>query len=150
MRTIEILNWRSFYNLLVILLLSFYFVFYSFFLICKKSIQSYRLLIWIIACLLIIVDVGMILLFSATNVFDNWYFPLFSCSPIFFQIAAMMIGGIAYFAYFQWNLVCEYRLNDKPVPKEKQIILQKISSIAMYVILLFHFLLYGLFIDDLL
>ena len=146
MRTIEILNWYSFYNLVVILLLSFFFVFYSFFLICKKSIPSYRLLIWIIACLMIIVDVGMNLLFSATNVFDNWSFPLFSCSPIFFRIAAMMIGGIAYFAYFQWNLVCEYRLNDKPVPKGKQIILQKVSSIAMHVILLLHFLLYGIFI----
>lgn len=32
MRTIEILNWHSFYNLVVILLLSFFFVFYSFFL----------------------------------------------------------------------------------------------------------------------
>ena len=49
MRTIEILNWHSFYNLVVILLLSFFFVFYSFFSICKKSIPSYRLLIWIIA-----------------------------------------------------------------------------------------------------
>lgn len=146
MRTIEILNWHSFYNLVVILLLLFFFVFYSFFLICKKSIPSYRLLIWIIACLMIIVDVGMNLLFSATNVFDSWRFPLFSCSPIFFRIAAMMIVGIAYFAYFQWNLVCESRLNDKPVPKGKQIILQKASSIAMHVILLLHFLLYGIFI----
>lgn len=67
MRTIEILNWHSFYNLVVILLLSFFFVFYSFFSICKKSIPSYRLLIWIIACLMIIVDVGMNLLFSASE-----------------------------------------------------------------------------------
>lgn len=144
-----IINWRSFYNLLGVLLLSFYFVFYSYSLILKRKDITYRIFIWGIACLMLIIDVIMNLLFSATNILQGYMFPVVTDIPIFLLIVIMMLCTMIYFTYFQWNMICEYKLNNKPVPLEKQPMLQKGSAIAMYVMLSIHFVLYGIFAWDL-
>ena len=144
-----IINWRSFYNLLGVLLLSFYFVFYSYSLILKRKNITYRLLIWGIACLVLIVDISMNLLFSATNILSGYTFPIVTDIPIFLLIVMMMLCTMIYFTYFQWNIIREYKLNNKPVPLEKQSRLRKGSAIAMYIMLSIHFVLYGIFAYDL-
>ena len=144
-----IINWRSFYNLLGVLLLSFYFVFYSYSLILKRKNITYRLLIWGIACLVLIVDISMNLLFSATNILSGYTFTIVTDIPIFLLIVIMMLCTMIYFTYFQWNIIREYKLNNKPVPLEKQSRLRKGSAIAMYIMLSIHFVLYGIFAYDL-
>ena len=144
-----IINWRSFYNLLGVLLLSFYFVFYSYSLILKRKNITYRLLSWGIACLVLIVDISMNSLFSATNILSGYTFPIVTDIPIFLLIVIMMLCTMIYFTYFQWNIIREYKLNNKPVPLEKQSRLRKGSAIAMYIMLSIHFVLYGIFAYDL-
>jgi len=51
--------------------------------------------------------------------------------------------------YFQWNLMCIYKINGKPISQRKQPILQKVSAVIMYIFLLLHFGLYGIFIHSL-
>ena len=88
----------------------------------------------------------MDLLFSATNILVNNPFPFLTGQSLFFQISGIIIGGFIYITYFQWNLMCVYKINGKPIPIEKRSILQKWSSIVMLITLVLHFLLYSLFI----
>ena len=91
----------------------------------------------------------MNLLFSATNILSGYTFPIVTDIPIFLLIVIMMLCTMIYFTYFQWNIIREYKLNNKPVPLEKQSRLRKGSAIAMYIMLSIHFVLYGIFAYDL-
>ncbi len=68
---------------------------------------------------------------------------------MFFLTLGIILSGFIYMIYFQWNLMCIYKINSKPISQRKQPILQKVSAIIMYIFLLLHFGLYGIFIHSL-
>ncbi len=88
-------------------------------------------------------------MFSATNLFENCSFPVIGRLPWIFLIIIMYIYALIYMLYFQWNLMCIYKINGKPISQRKQPILQKVSAVIMYIFLLLHLGLYGIFIHSL-
>ena len=144
-----ITNWQLFQKSLSAWLLSLAFVVYSFYLIRNREVYTYRKIIWGIACFWLIIDVFMDLLFSTTNLLVNYPFPIIVGASLFFLTLGIILGGFIYMIYFQWNLMCIYKINGKPISQRKRPILQKVSAVIMYIFLLLHFLLYGIFIHDL-
>lgn len=141
-----ITRWHLFQSSLTTCLLCLVYIFYTFYLIRKKKICLCRKMIWGLACFWLLLDCCMDLLFSATNILVNNPFPFLTVQSLFFPISGIIIGGFIYITYFQWNLMCVYKINGKPIPIEKRSILQKWSFIVMLITLALHFLLYSLFI----
>lgn len=144
----EIINGRLFNNILSSWTMSVLFVVYTFYYIRNRKVYIYRKIIWGIACFWLIIDGLIYLLFSSTNRFENYSFPLIPELPFFIRLLGIFIVGCLYLLYFQWNLMCIYQIHGKPVPLEKQPILQKGSAILMYLMLAVHFVLYGMFFYD--
>ena len=65
-------------------------------------------------------------------------------------ITIMITYGCLYFIYFQWNILCIYKMGKSTLPLSKQILCQKGSEILMCIMLLVHFILYVKFIEELL
>ena len=124
--TMGITNWQLFQKILSAWLLSLAFVVYSFYLIRNRN-----------------------LLFSTTNLLVNYPFPIIAGASLFFLTLGIILSGFIYMIYFQWNLMCIYKINGKPISQRKQPILQKVSAVIMYIFLLLHFGLYGIFIHSL-
>lgn len=144
----EIINGRLFNNILSSWTMSVLFVVYTFYYIRNRKVYIYRKIIWGIACFWLIIDGLIYLLFSSTNRFENYSFPLIPELPFFIRLLGIFIVGCLYLLYFQWNLMCIYQIHGKPVPLEKRPILQKGSAILMYLMLAVHFVLYGMFFYD--
>ena len=145
----EITNWQLFQKILSAWLLSLAFVVYSFYLIRNRKVYAFRKIIWSIACFWLIIDGFMDLLFSTTNLLVNYPFPIIAGASLFFLTLGIILSGFIYMIYFQWNLMCIYKINGKPISQRKQPILQKVSAVIMYIFLLLHFGLYGIFIHSL-
>lgn len=143
----EIVDWRLLYRLLGPLMLLVIAVLYSFVLVKRsKNCKIYQVCVWGIACFTVLCDIIMHLLFYVTNVFNENKFPILSDAHILLLIAGIFVNAMIYLAYFQWNVICEYKLDNKPVSHSMQINLQKYSAFFMYTTLLLHFLLYGIFL----
>ena len=53
---------------------------------------------------------------------------------MFFLTLGIILSGFIYMIYFQWNLMCIYKINGKPISQRKQPILQKVSAVIMYIL----------------
>lgn len=84
-----------------------------------------------------------------SNLLVNYPFPIIAGASLFFLTLGIILSGFIYMIYFQWNLMCIYKINGKPISQRKQPILQKVSAVIMYIFLLLHFGLYGIFIHSL-
>ena len=146
---LDITNERSFWNLIGVLLLTVYGGYYSNGLMKSRKGMLYKKSIWWIAYSMLILDIFVDLMFSATNLFENCSFPVIGRLPWIFLIIIMYIYALIYMIYFQWNLMCIYKINGKPISQRKQPILQQVSAVIMYIFLLLHFGLYGIFIHSL-
>lgn len=83
------------------------------------------------------------------NLLVNYPFPIIAGASLFFLTLGIILSGFIYMIYFQWNLMCIYKINGKPISQRKQPILQQVSAVIMYIFLLLHFGLYGIFIHSL-
>lgn len=144
----EITNWRSFYRLLGVVALVIFLTIYTFYLIYERPPKTGRIIVWGIACMFMLLDVIMNLLFQATNIFDGYDFPVITDLSMLSFIAMLILVAYVYMVYYQWSLACVYMINDKTIPLEKQTLCQKGSAILMYVMLSVHFILYGMFFRD--
>ena len=70
-----------------------------------------------------------------SNLLVNYPFPIIAGASLFFLTLGIILSGFIYMIYFQWNLMCIYKINGKPYFAEKTANLAK--SICGYNV---HFL----------
>lgn len=144
----DITNERSFWNLIGVLLLTIYGGYYSNRLMRSRKGMLYKKSVWWIAYSMLILDISVDLMFSATNLFESCSFPVIGRLPWFFLIVIMYIYALIYMLYFQWNILCIYKIGKMTLPLSQQLLCRKGSAIAMYIMLLIHLILYMEFIKN--
>ena len=125
----DITNERSFWNLIGVLLLTFYGGYYSNGLMKSRKGMLYKKSIWWIAYSMLILDISVDLMFSATNLFESYSFPVIGRLPWIFLIVIMYIYALIYMLYFQWNILCIYKIGKMTLPLSQQLLCQKGSAI---------------------
>ncbi len=142
----EITNWPSFYRLFPTVILMIIAVAQSFWWIKKKKEKNWnRIIIWSLVCICAIGDCMIHFLLTVITDLNKLPFPMLFRNlielPILLKILILIFLVIMYAGYFQWNILCEYPADGKP---GKESMYQKGSAIIMYMILIIHFVVYGM------
>ena len=146
----EITNWASFYRLLITVFLMIVAVIQSMYTIKENKIYTpLKVIIWGLISICAILDCTIHFLLSTTNAFSGHSYPilfqLLIDMPVLVKILIGLFLVLIYLIYFQWNIVCKYKIGNKDIPLTEQLKYKKCSAYVMYIVLIFHLIFYAMF-----